>query len=816
MTGGRKLEGACSTIGRGSTLQTTNNVPAVATWTEVTVLKRGVRAFAGVLVAAVALGASPAHAQVADPLAPGPYGYKKIEYSAGNLMITIPPANGTASQTFPQPLEGSIIYPDTPGPWKVLVFMHGRHSTCITGTGGESSPPITSPDVTCDDTDNPDGTENTTKIQSWQGYDYLSTNLASHGYVVMSVSANTIVSFDNTFSYDAGANARSQVLAASLDLLYRWNNGEGPVVPGDDYHTVGTKLAGKLEMQRIGLMGHSRGGEGVTDFIRFNRLRPSGRIYNLQAVMALAPIDSQKQVPLGTNFGVILPACDGDVSTLSGANAYERSKYPNGADAFAKVQFYVQGADHNYFNTIWTNDDGASYSGTGTGADIACGEDKPNSIRLFPADQRKVGLGLMAAFLRDYLGMEKQFEPMMTGAAGLPASACPTLRGVACSEEVKTSYIAPAAQRQDVIRPDANQPLAVDGAGGELTGTGFATFDWCNEDRDQLTGTQIKPCPTNPSPNSTASTNRSYGRQLTLAWDGPATLSASLVGAARKASRFGALSLRAAVNFGDLRNPASDGTNPASAMQDFDVVLIDRAGKQASVRAAKYGTALEPSLGSFRRHVVLNGLRIPLSAFSGVDLSDLESVELRFGTATPRGSIQLADVAFQEPPAVTAPVPSAVPDAAVAPLPGPKRVDAIAVSGVTTVPSTTTCADSTAPRSSVASLRLAGGRLVASGTASDAGCAATAGLVARAGKLGRVQLSVTRRVAGRCQFLRANGRLTAATSCSAPLALIAKGAKRWTLKSAAKLPAGTYTVRVQAIDARGNLEPTKTRTLRAR
>ncbi|WP_270045377.1 hypothetical protein [Solirubrobacter ginsenosidimutans] len=802
----------------------------MATRTEVTVLKAGVRTLAGVLVA-LALGAGPAHAQGADPLAPGPYGYKKIEYSAGNLMITIPPANGTASQTFPQPLEGSIIYPDTPGPWKVLVFMHGRHSTCITGTGGESSPPITSPDVTCDDTDNPDGTENTTKIQSWQGYDYLSTNLASHGYVVMSVSANTIVSFDNTFSYDAGANARSQVLAASLDLLYRWNNGEGPVVAGDDYHTVGTKLTGKMEMQRVGLMGHSRGGEGVTDFIRFNRLRPSGRIYNLQAVMALAPIDSQKQVPLGTNFGVILPACDGDVSTLSGANAYERSKYPNGADAFAKVQFYVQGADHNYFNTIWTNDDGASYSGTGSGADVACGEDKPNSIRLFPADQRKVGLGLMAAFLRDYLGMEKQFEPMMTGAAGLPASACPTLRGVACSEEVKTSYIAPAAQRQDIIKPEASMygtvptPLvSADSAGGELTATGFATFDACNEDRDQITGVQIKPCPTNPSPNSTTSTNRSYGRQLTLAWDGPAALRAELAGSARNAARFGALSLRAAVNFGDLRNPISNGTNPASAMQDFDVVLIDRAGKESSVRAARYGTALEPSLGSFRRHVVLNGLRIPLTAFSGVDLTDLRAVELRFGAATARGSIQLADVAFQEPPAATAPAPDAAsvaplasaPDAAsVAPLPGPKRVDGIAVSGVTTVPSKTACADSTAPRSSVAALRLTGGRLVASGTASDTGCHAAGRLAARAGKLGRVQISVTRSVAGRCQFLRASGRLTAATSCSAPLALIAKGAKRWSLKSAAKLPAGTYTVRIQAIDARGNLEPAKTRTLRA-
>ena len=89
-------------------------------------------------------------------------------------------------------------------------------------------------------------------------------------------------------------------------------------------------------------------------------------------------------------------------------------------------------------------------------------------------------------------------------------------------------------------------------------------------------------------------------------------------------------------------------------------MLIDRAGASASVRAAEFGTALEPSVGSFRRHVVLNGLRIPLSEFAGVDLSRLEAVELRFGAATPRGSIQLADVAFQERPAA-APRPSPPP-----------------------------------------------------------------------------------------------------------------------------------------------------------
>jgi hypothetical protein len=272
------------------------------------------------------------------------------------------------------------------------------------------------------------------------------------------------------------------------------------------------------------------------------------------------------------------------------------------------------------------------------------------------------------------------------------------------------------------------------------------------------------------------------------------------------------LSLRAAVNFADARNPVSNGTDPASATQDFDVVLIDRAGKSASVRAAGYGTALEPSVGSFRRHVVLNGLRIPLSEFSGVDLSRLEAVELRFGTVTPRGSIQLADVAFQEPPVAATPAPAAE----LAPLRGPKRVDGIAVDGVTTVPSTRVCADTAAPRSSLASLRLPGGRLVATGTARDAGCSAGDGLAARPGKLARVQVTVSRVADGGCRYLRANGRLTGAKPCSAPLALIAKGAARWSLKSPAELPPGRYSVRVQAIDARGNLERSTTRKLRVR
>jgi hypothetical protein len=206
---------------------------------------------------------------------------------------------------------------------------------------------------------------------------------------------------------------------------------------------------------------------------------------------------------------------------------------------------------------------------------------------------------------------------------------------------------------------------------------------------------------------------------------------------------------------------------------------------------------------------VLNGLRIPLTEFKGVNLGDLDAVELRFGAATPAGSIQLADVAFQEPSPEDAPLPS---PAVTTPLPGPKRADGIAVGGVTTVPSRTVCADTAAPASSLASLRAAGGRLVATGTARDAGCAATASKRARAGKVARVSLAISRRVAGGCRYVTAGGALTAVKPCDAPLALIARGAKSW--RVAARAPRGTYRVRWQAIDASGNLERAHVRALR--
>ena len=144
-------------------------------------------------------------------------------------------------------------------------------------------------------------------------------------------------------------------------------------------------------------------------------------------------------------------------------------------------------------------------------------------------------------------------------------------------------------------------------------------------------------------------------------WRGtpPASLSTRIPAASGDVRGFKSLSLGAAVNFFDPRNPPR-GTdaiwNPGLTTQDFTIALVDKAGKEGVVAASspRYGTALHQTTGSTtaRTHIVLNQIRVPLSDFAaqGVDLGNLRKLELRFGGAgkPATGSIQLSDVRFQE------------------------------------------------------------------------------------------------------------------------------------------------------------------------
>ena len=123
--------------------------------------------------------------------------------------------------------------------------------------------------------------------------------------------------------------------------------------------SVGTRLTGRLNLDHIGLMGHSKGGEAVSRFLELNVGRQPQ--YNIDGVVALAPSDSGNQAPgeraPGTNWAVLLPACDGDVFDVQGGNAFERAKAAPQGRRFAKFQWLVAGTNHDWFNTVWYQED---------------------------------------------------------------------------------------------------------------------------------------------------------------------------------------------------------------------------------------------------------------------------------------------------------------------------------------------------------------------------------------------------------------------------------------------------------------------------
>lgn len=537
-----------------------------------------------------------------------------------------------------------------------------------------------------------------------------------------------------------GMHQRRLLIAATLDAFYKANQ---EVMPSDADNNLGSTFLGKLDFTRIGLMGHSRGGDAVTSFIDYNRTRPApGRRYDLRGVISLAPVDYERRAPYGMPYMTSLPLCDGDVSNIQGARFFERSQYIDLTDPFPRIQFAVQGTNHNYYNSVWSAD-----SDDASAADVACGPAAANqdtSVRLSggttingatpspstptllgtytwatrnlgdPAlmgEQEKVGLATMGSFFRRYVGGETGFDPYMTGEVvqdgvtpALPASACPTSANgarISCFDRMKTAYFAAPAEREDVIRPDADTPLAASAVGTSITGSGFANpylenggvtpkpattasgIDWCNPEPDNFAPAQLgvaglptakKACPLPAAAalggqngiRENGPVNQSYGMQLALAWDHPldnsgrpATIGTRIPAADGDVSGLKALALGAGVNFFDPRNPdrGTDGLwNPQTAEQDFTIALTDKAGHEGTVAAGspKYGTALQPTLGSTtaRTHVILNEIRVPLTEFGaqGVDLTSVRKVELRFGGAgmPQSGSVQVADIRFQE------------------------------------------------------------------------------------------------------------------------------------------------------------------------
>ena len=181
-------------------------------------------------------------------------------------------------------------------------------------------------------------------------------------------------------------------------------------------------------MNRIALMGHSRGGEAAALAATFNRLKyyPDNFKqefkfnFDVKAVVAIAPVDGQYKptgqfTPLeNVNYLLIHGSHDGDVSTAQGLRQYERLRFTDGQPWFKSVIFMYR-ANHGQWNTVWGNKDNGPRSGAvarSARADRSRSAAAVREGRRSPASSRR-----RSTARREYLPM---FRDHRTAGAWLP------------------------------------------------------------------------------------------------------------------------------------------------------------------------------------------------------------------------------------------------------------------------------------------------------------------------------------------------------------------------------------------------------------
>jgi hypothetical protein len=322
---------------------------------------------------------------------PGPYRTQRLRYELAGLEV----------ENYSAPLEvlGEVTAPvGADGPRPMVLFLHGRHSTCYRGgPAGRSSG-----DWPC-----PAGWW---PVPSYQGYRYIADVLASRGYLAVSISANGVNGQDGLF-IDGGAAARSALVRHHLALWAEW-----ATVGGDPW---GGRFLGRVDLDKVALVGHSRGGEGVERAaIDTNPDDP----WRIRGLVLIGPTAFNRQVAAGIHTTVVLPFCDGDVTTLEGQQYIDIGRDLTSADPALRSSVMAMGTNHNFYNTEWTPglSRAPSWDDWFDPGDPQCGETRAS--RLTPVEQQAVGLAYTAALVDLALADERATLPFLDGTPVKPAS----------------------------------------------------------------------------------------------------------------------------------------------------------------------------------------------------------------------------------------------------------------------------------------------------------------------------------------------------------------------------------------------------------
>ncbi len=249
-------------------------------------------------------------------------------------------------------------------------------------------------------------------------------------YIVSEETRNKDAWYDSNTTVTATALAAVDGRVTSTDGISWSTAGAVPgnvYVPLDlKYQVLGVNLTGKIDFSNVGLMGHSRGGQGVLaayNLYRNPAIDPrstpaditwSTRIpgMSIKGIFEIAPSDfelptnsngtgSQFLNADGTAWNVLLPMCDGDLRLLPGVHVFDRMMFSTDSPATQKSTYTAWGSNHNFFNSQWQQSEVlASCVGSGNTPLFANpaldGNGSPN--------QRIIGSASLLAFFRANVG----------------------------------------------------------------------------------------------------------------------------------------------------------------------------------------------------------------------------------------------------------------------------------------------------------------------------------------------------------------------------------------------------------------------------
>jgi hypothetical protein len=384
------------------------------------------------LVGPLALSGVSAQAAAAagpGPTAPGIHRVATVSYDLGDDAFQDP------AYESPVELAAVVHYPrdlGAGGPRPLVVQLHGSWWTCADReaeaalkaaeeAGDEEAAGLAAQALggwPC--------ASGVTPLPSERGYDYLGENLASHGFVVVSIRANGI----NAGSLVNAYPARAHLINKHLAMWQRLSaTGKGRLAGKFTDPATGrprqVDFQGRVDLTNVGTMGHSRGGKAVMwqAADKYRNEWPTG--VKIKAVLPLAPVhfnindgDPSDGLVTRVPFAALTGTCDRG-GGRRGANYFTDASGTNKTPIHA---FTLHGANHNFFNTQWspdsgqvmTEDDATPYGDPQSGQ---CHDSATDSgdRKLSEAQQREAGLAYISAFFRRYLNGEKRFDPMLTG-----------------------------------------------------------------------------------------------------------------------------------------------------------------------------------------------------------------------------------------------------------------------------------------------------------------------------------------------------------------------------------------------------------------